>query len=73
MPEEPSSAAATRTPVLLSDATNGGVLGDPETAVRISAPPCAITKKTVNAGPASAGLVGCGVKVNVPVQSGFTD
>jgi hypothetical protein len=59
--------------MLFNDATNGGVLGDPETAVRISVPPCAITKKTVRAGPASAGLVGAGIKVKVPVQSEFTE
>jgi hypothetical protein len=66
-------SVTTRTPVLLMDATNGGVFGDPETAVWICAPLCEMTKKTVSAGPLSAGFVGAGVNVKVPVQSEFTE
>jgi hypothetical protein len=61
-----------RTPTLMIAAVNGGEFGDAVTAVRICEPFCVTTKWTVSAGPPSAGLVGCGVKVNVPVQLGFT-
>ena len=52
-------------PTLVIAATNGGVFGEPVTVVWISAPLRVITKWSARAGPASAGLVGCGKKLNV--------
>jgi hypothetical protein len=65
-------ARTIRIPTLVMADMNGGVFGEEVTTVRISEPSGATTKCKVRAGEASAGTVGCGVKVNVPVQSAFT-
>ena len=55
-------------PILVIDATKGGVFGEPVTVVWIWAPLRLTTKWSARAGPASAGK-----KVNVPVQFPFTE
>jgi hypothetical protein len=69
---DPNTVFVSRVPVLTMLEVNGGVLGEPETVVRIWAAPPVRTKFNFRAGLASAGLVGAGVNVNVPVQSEFT-
>jgi hypothetical protein len=61
-----------RTPILTMAAINAGEAGDEVTPTRIWDPSRLTTKCTVRGGEASDATDGCAVKVNVPVQLGFT-
>ncbi len=61
-----------RTPTLTIAAMNAGEAGDEVTPTRIWDPSRLTTKCTVRGGEASDATDGCAVKVNVPVQLGFT-